>query len=87
VPHQPLNPYTQNKEVLFWVHNSTHMPEETQSQIFKRSFSTKGKSRGLGTYSIRLLSEEYLGGKVWFESTPEKGTTFYLKLKKDTDPA
>jgi signal transduction histidine kinase len=77
----------ENKEVLFWVHNSTHMPEETQSQIFKRSFSTKGKSRGLGTYSIRLLSEEYLGGKVWFESTPEKGTTFYLKLKKDTDSA
>jgi signal transduction histidine kinase len=77
----------EDKEVVFWVHNSAHMPEETQSQIFKRSFSTKGKSRGLGTYSIRLLSEEYLGGKVWFESTPEKGTTFYLKLKKNTDPA
>lgn len=73
--------------VVLWVHNSTFMPEKTRSQIFKRSFSTKGKARGLGTYSIRLLSEEYLGGKVWFESTPEHGTTFYLRLKKETDSA
>jgi signal transduction histidine kinase len=62
--------------VAFSVHNPKDMPENIQSQIFKRSFSTKGKGRGLGTYSVRLLSERYLGGKVSFDSSPEDGTTF-----------
>jgi len=63
-------------KVEFWVHNPGFMPPDTQSQVFKWSFSTKSKNRGLGTYSMRLLSERYLGGKVSFSSTPEDGTTF-----------
>jgi signal transduction histidine kinase len=66
--------------VQFWVHNPTHIPEEIQRQIFHRYFSTKGGDRGLGTYSMKLLTEEYLGGKVAFESSPEKGTTFTVTL-------
>ncbi len=66
--------------VVFWVHNMNYMPEDVQGQMFKRSFSTKGASRGLGTYSIKLLGERYLEGKVWFESTIQKGTTFYISL-------
>ena len=42
------------------------MPRQVQLQIFKRSFSTKGAARGLGTYSMRLLSERYLKGVVSF---------------------
>lgn len=68
------------QEVQFWVHNNSFIPEESQRQIFKRSFSTKGEGRGLGTYSMKLLVEKYLKGKVSFESTPEKGTTFYISL-------
>jgi hypothetical protein len=63
--------------VTFAVHNPTHMPENVQLQVFNRSFSTKGAGRGLGTYSMKLLSERYLGGQVRFESTKEDGTTFY----------
>lgn len=63
--------------VEFSVHNPGAMPHEVQLQVFQRSFSTKGFGRGLGTYSIRLLSERYLGGRVSFTSTPEAGTTFY----------
>jgi nitrogen-specific signal transduction histidine kinase len=62
--------------VTFFVHNPNPMPQHVQLQIFKRSFSTKGEGRGLGTYSIRLLTEQYLQGKVDFESSPEQGTTF-----------
>ncbi|HAS88278.1 MAG TPA: sensor histidine kinase [Desulfovibrio sp.] len=65
-------------DVQFWVHNNAVIPEESQRQIFKRSFSTKGEGRGLGTYSMKLLVEKYLKGKVSFESTPKKGTTFYI---------
>lgn len=60
----------------FFVHNSTWMPSDVQLQVFQRSFSTKGDGRGIGTYSIRLLSSLLLG-KVDFTSTPELGTTFH----------
>jgi sensor histidine kinase regulating citrate/malate metabolism len=63
--------------VRFQVHNTAYIRPEIQMQIFLRSFSTKGSNRGLGTYSMRLLSERYLKGKVWFTSSREDGTRFY----------
>jgi signal transduction histidine kinase len=62
--------------VEFTVHNPGVMPRSAQLQIFQRSFSSKGDGRGLGTYSVKLLTERYLGGAVAFDSTPERGTTF-----------
>lgn len=62
--------------VRFWVHNKSVMPRHVQLQVFKRSFSTKGKGRGLGTYSIKLLTEKYLQGRVSFESDHTDGTAF-----------
>jgi signal transduction histidine kinase len=59
------------------------MPKEIQLQIFARSFSTKGQGRGLGTYSVRLLTEKYLKGKVWFKSSEKQGTTFYICIPYD----
>jgi nitrogen fixation/metabolism regulation signal transduction histidine kinase len=66
-------------DLEFWVHNQSCMPENVQLQIFQRSFSTKGPGRGLGTYSIKLLGERYLKGRVSFTSSPEKGTTFRFR--------
>ena len=66
----------EGEQIRFWVHNPGVMPREVQLQVFQRSFSTKSPHRGLGTYSVKLLSERYLQGKVWFTSTPEAGTTF-----------
>ncbi|NBC17033.1 MAG: GHKL domain-containing protein [Bacteroidetes bacterium] len=71
---------TDDDEITFWVHNPGHMPEKVQRQLFQRSFSTKGDGRGLGTYSIKLLTEQYLGGQVDFTSTPADGTTFTITL-------
>ncbi len=70
------------ERVAFWVHTPVHMPPKVQLQIFQRSFSTKGAGRGLGTYSIKLLSERYLQGEVTFRSTPEAGTEFVVTLPK-----
>ncbi len=63
----------------FGVHNPGSMSEEARHQVFQRSFSTKGDGRGLGTWSMRLLAEEYLGGSVSFTSDAG-GTTFVLSL-------
>jgi signal transduction histidine kinase len=65
---------------VFWVANPDVMPESVKLQVFKRSFSTKGHDRGLGTYSIKLLAENYLGGEVGFSSAAPAGTTFWVKL-------
>ena len=64
----------------FWVHNPGWIEDEIRNRIFQRYFSTKGEDRGLGTYSMKLLTEEYLGGEVKFESDPKTGTTFTVTL-------
>lgn len=70
-----------NKDsILFAVHNPFVIDEKIQLQIFKRSFTTKGIGRGLGTYSMKLLGEKYLKGKVGFESTKQNGTTFFIEI-------
>ena len=74
-------------DLEFWVHNQGCMPEKIQLQIFQRSFSTKGAGRGLGTYSIKLLGERYLKGKVSFTSSPENGTTFRFRCPRDIEAA
>jgi signal transduction histidine kinase len=71
--------------VRFSVTNPGLIPEAIASQIFLRSFSTKGRpGRGLGTYSMKLLGENILGGRVGFHSSPDRGTEFFLQLP---DPA
>jgi nitrogen fixation/metabolism regulation signal transduction histidine kinase len=70
-------------KVLFAVHNSGALPESVQSQIFQRSFSTKGDpGRGIGTHSMKLLGERYLGGSVSFTSREAEGTVFTITLPR-----
>jgi signal transduction histidine kinase len=66
--------------IILSVHNPGFIEHDTQLQLFNRSFTTKGVGRGLGTYSMKLFGEKYLNGKVWFESSKEKGTTFFIRL-------
>jgi signal transduction histidine kinase len=68
------------ERVRFSVHNPTVMEPAVQGQVFRRYFSTKGKDRGLGTWGMRLLAEDYLGGSVTFTSAVPRGTTFVLML-------
>ncbi|MFO0934194.1 MAG: HAMP domain-containing sensor histidine kinase [Planctomycetota bacterium] len=65
-----------------WCHNGGVIPPEHQPQVFQRSFSTKGEGRGIGTYSVRLLTEHYLHGRVGFTSSPEAGTRFTVALPR-----
>jgi len=66
--------------VRFWVHNPGVMSADAQLRVFQRSYSTKGAGRGLGTYSMKLITEQYLRGKIGFESTSATGTTFHATL-------
>lgn len=66
--------------IHFFVHNNYVMSDTERLQVFNRSYSTKGKDRGMGTYSMKLLTEKYLNGVVELESQPKLGTTFTVKL-------
>jgi hypothetical protein len=81
--------YTKKEDecLVFSVHNKGVIPEEIALNIFKRSFSTKGGTgRGVGTYSMKLFGEIYLGGKVVFSSVEEKGTSFLISLPLHIKP-
>jgi len=73
-----------DKDVSFYVWNNQAIPAEQGLRIFQRNYSTKSSSgRGLGTYSMKLFGETYLGGEVDFVSSELEGTTFHLSLPKE----
>ncbi len=73
--------YSDDGGPTFSVWNPGSMSEGVALQVFRRSFSTKGEpGRGLGTYSMKLFGERYLGGRVSFTSTEQDGTTFRIRL-------
>ncbi len=71
---------TEDEWACLWVHNQGCIAEDARRQIFGRFYSTKGRNRGLGTYSVRLLTERYLGGSVALESSVAQGTTFKISI-------
>ena len=72
----------------FSVWNAECIGASVRVRIFQRHFSTKkGTGRGQGTYAIRLLGETLLHGRVGFSTSSEIGTTFYLELPRNGQPA
>lgn len=69
---------------LFNVWNPGKIDDDVAPRIFQRYFTTKNNhGRGLGTYSMKLIGERYMGGEVSFVSNDE-GTTFTFRLPVDS---
>ncbi|MDD4004698.1 MAG: HAMP domain-containing sensor histidine kinase [Elusimicrobiaceae bacterium] len=62
--------------VVFTVSNSITIPDEMREHLFHPDNSTRGYGHGLGLYSVKLLGEKYLGGKISCSSLPGAGTVF-----------
>lgn len=67
-------------KIRFSVHNDAVMSADMKSKVFIYGNSTKGSGRGLGTYSMKLIGENYLHGHVWFRSEEGEGTDFFFEL-------
>jgi signal transduction histidine kinase len=67
--------------VLRVTDNGGGIPAEIQDKIFQLYFSTKGKGRGTGiglAMTFRIV--QLHNGTIWFESEPDRGTTFWIRL-------
>ena len=57
--------------------NGNGISREWRDKSFVPLFSTKSTGSGLGL-AIAKSGVETAGGKIWFETEIDKGTTFYL---------
>lgn len=80
-----VSSHYKNQKIQFLVHNDSYIPLAIQLQLFRRSFSTKGCGRGVGIFSVKLFTENFLQGKVSFTSALDKGTTFMVEYPMALD--
>jgi len=59
--------------------NGTGIPEALKKRMFTPNFTTKSSGTGLGLSIVRKYVEG-AGGRVWFESEPDRGTSFFVEF-------
>jgi two-component system, NtrC family, nitrogen regulation sensor histidine kinase NtrY len=59
--------------------NGEGIPEQMQSKIFIPNFTTKSSGTGLGLAMSKTIVEQ-ARGRIWFETTEDIGTTFFVEL-------
>ncbi len=59
--------------------NGSGIPEELQEKLFVPYFTTKSSGTGLGLPMTKNMIE-YFNGSIWFETTLNEGSTFYVQL-------
>jgi hypothetical protein len=76
---------SRNGRLSFCVWNAGEIPADIARRVFQRNFSTKAQAgRGIGTFSMKLFGEEYLGGRVCFTTSSQAGTVFRITLPLNT---
>lgn len=75
-----INYLVTSKNVLLTIKdNGNGIPENMREKIFEPNFTTKSSGTGLGLAFVKN-SIENANGKIWFETTINIGTSFYLSF-------
>ncbi len=70
----------ENKRVVVMVSdNGKGIPEGIRHRLFQPNFTTKSGGMGMGLAISHNIIRSF-GGKIWFETEVNKGTTFYVEL-------
>jgi Signal transduction histidine kinase involved in nitrogen fixation and metabolism regulation len=65
---------------LITIHDDGEgIPDDIVDRIFQPYFTTKTSGTGLGLAMTKKIIE-FWQGRIWFDTVPEKGTTFFIKL-------
>ncbi|MGB8491285.1 MAG: ATP-binding protein, partial [Bacteroidales bacterium] len=59
--------------------NGIGIPELLYKKMFTPNFTTKSSGTGLGLSIVKRYVEN-AGGKIWFESKVDEGSTFFVQL-------
>lgn len=84
-PPTPDSPFPNATEVVISVQDEGYgIPPEDQLHIFERFYrarngETRAEGLGLGLYISHEIVVQH-GGRIWLESRPEQGSTFYFSL-------
>ena len=68
-----------HKVLLQVEDNGVGIPLALQDKIFEPNFTTKTSGTGLGLAIVKRIIDD-LNGHIYFETVPNKGTTFYISL-------
>ena len=74
-----------NETIISVADQGLGIPKAQQGRMFEKFFradnvqSAETDGTGLGLYIAKAITEKH-GGKIWFESEENKGTTFYISL-------
>lgn len=76
-----------NERLLFTIKDyGKGIPSDTQNKLFNQMVTTKGtKGTGLGLYMSYLTIKGRFSGDLYFESTENEGTTFYISIPYQTE--
>jgi signal transduction histidine kinase len=69
----------QKNYLIIITDNGSGIPTEKTDKIFTPNFTTKTGGMGLGLAMVKSIIES-TGGKIWFESEENIGTSFYITL-------
>jgi two-component system sensor histidine kinase KdpD len=72
-----------NNVVVSFIDHGPGIPKESLPLIFERFYRVRGEKTvtgtGLGLYICKQIIQAHRG-KIWAESTPGQGTTFFIEL-------
>lgn len=71
-----------NNAIIWVTDQGIGIPESDQKKIFNRFYQLKEKESrgfGIGLYITKQIIDQHKG-KIWVESQPNKGSTFYVSL-------
>lgn len=81
-----INKNEDTNEVIISVHNNgINIKKDDQAKIFNKFYRAPNAIQkenigsGLGLFTSKVITEKH-GGKIWFESGDESGTTFFVSL-------